>query len=118
MKDVDSLLADARSTITRLSAEQAHAAVQEGALLVDARSGDEQREQGYAIPGSVHHPLSVVFWRLDELPREARVIVICRHGFVSRLAAARLQELGFAKAADVIGGAEAWQAAGLPVDPV
>jgi rhodanese-related sulfurtransferase len=66
----------------------------------------------------MQHALSVVLWRLDELPRETRVILICRHGDSSSLAAARLVQMGFREAADVIGGAEAWRAAGLPVvDP-
>ncbi len=114
-RSVDSLLEDARRTIARLTPGEALAAVQAGALLVDTRSPDEQREQGARIPGAVEHPLSVVLWRLDELPRETRVILICRHGYSSSLAAAQLRELGFADAADVVGGVEAWQAAGLPV---
>jgi rhodanese-related sulfurtransferase len=44
------------------------------------------------------------------------VIVICRHGYSSSLAAAALQEIGFARATDVIGGAEAWRDAGLPIE--
>ncbi len=59
-----------------------------------------------------------MLWRLDELPRETRVILICRHGFASSLVAAQLQELGFRKATDVEGGFEAWSKAGLPVDAV
>jgi rhodanese-related sulfurtransferase len=117
-KSVDSLLADARAGLARLAPEAACAAWQDGALLVDTRSADEQREQGGVIPGAFHHPLSVVLWRLDGLPRDTRVILICRHGDSSSLAAARLQELGFREACDVEGGFEAWQAAGLPVDSV
>ena len=79
---------------------------------MDTRSPDEQREQGALVPGAVCHPLSVVLWRLDELPRG--VILICRHS--SSFAAAQLAELGFA-AADVIGGVEALSR-GPSVDPV
>jgi rhodanese-related sulfurtransferase len=43
------------------------------------------------------------------------VILVCRHGESSSLAAAQLVQMGFLEAADVIGGAEAWRAAGLPV---
>ena len=95
----------------------------EGALLVDTRSSDLRRDTGM-IPGSVHVPLSVLFWRLDPdsgfddpvLSDLARpVIIICAHGYSSSLAAATLRELGFASVADVIGGFEAWAAAGLPV---
>ena len=96
-----------------------HRAVTEGgALLVDTRSRDEQVEQQGVIPGATHHPLSVVLWRLDALPRDTCVILVCRHGDSSSLAAARLHELGFRDATDVEGGFEAWSAAGLPVDSV
>jgi rhodanese-related sulfurtransferase len=59
-----------------------------------------------------------VLWRLDELPRDTRVILICRQGYSSSLAAAQLQELGFRDATDVIDGVEGWLAAGLPVERV
>jgi rhodanese-related sulfurtransferase len=114
-KTVDSLLAEARAGLVRLTPREALAAWQRGAVLVDTRSADERREQQGVIPGALEHPLSVVLWRLDELPRETRVILICRHGYSSSLAAARLQELGFRDATDVEGGFEAWAAAGLPV---
>jgi rhodanese-related sulfurtransferase len=113
LSGIDALLEDARRRITRLTPAEAYGAWQEGALLVDTRSSD-QLEDG-AIPGAVRHALSVVLWRLDELPRETRVILICRHGESSSIAAAQLVQMGFREAADVIGGAEAWRAAGLPV---
>ncbi len=65
-----------------------------------------------------------VEWRLDpasgsRVPQatdhEVRVIVICHQGYSSSLAAASLQDLGLVNATDVIGGFEAWKAAGLPV---
>jgi rhodanese-related sulfurtransferase len=116
-RSVESLLEEARSGIDRLTPEDAHTAQQQGAVLVDTRSPHERDEQGVLIPGAVPHPLSVVLWRLEELPRDTRVILICRHGFSSSFVAAQLQQLGFGAAADVIGGVEAWQAAGLPVEP-
>jgi rhodanese-related sulfurtransferase len=70
-------------------------------------------------------PLSVLEWRVD--PDSGHhdpaigdfgdpIILICAHGYSSSLAARRLQELGFANATDVIGGFEAWNDAGLPVN--
>jgi len=69
------------------------------------------------VPGAECHPLSVALWRLDSRPRETQIILICRHGYSSSLAAAQLQALGFDRPADVVGGVEAWAAAGLPVEP-
>lgn len=47
--------------------------------------------------------------------RGRRVILICNEGFQSSLAAATLQRFGL-DATDVIGGAQAWRAAGLPLE--
>jgi rhodanese-related sulfurtransferase len=40
---------------------------------------------------------------------------VCNEGYQSSLAAATLQDLGFARATDLVGGFRAWAAAGLPV---
>ena len=117
-RSLESLLEEARASIRRVTPREAQAAAEHGALLVDTRSADEQREQGVLIPGALLHPLSVVLWRLEALPRETRVILVCRHGYSSSLAAAELARLGFREPGDVIGGVEAWQAAGLPVEPL
>lgn len=122
-RTVGDLLADARAGLDRVTATEASEAMRAGAVLVDVRSQDERERQGF-VPGAVHYPLSVVLWRLDpseetgnpKPPLDARVILLCRQGYSSSLAAAQLQAIGFEKATDVIGGAEAWIAAGLPVE--
>ena len=117
-RDVASLLADARASIARLSPEDAFAAQRDGAVLVDVRSADEQREQAALVRGAEHHPLSTALWRLEPLPRDTRIVLLCRHGYASSFLAAQLAELGFEHPGDVVGGVEAWIAAGLPVEPV
>jgi rhodanese-related sulfurtransferase len=123
---VDDLLRRARRGLERMTPEQALAATREGAVIVDVRSADEQAQQGARIPGALHYPLSVVLWRLDPdvetgtpaLPFGTHVILVCRQGYSSSLAAAQAREIGFTRATDMIGGFEAWVAAGLPVEPV
>jgi len=124
-RTVDDLIATARATYERLSPLEATRRVRdEGAVLVDTRSRDQQAEQGI-IPGALHYPLSVVLWWLDpdfpsetpKLPLDTEIIVLCRDGYSSSLAAAQLREIGFDRATDVIGGIEAWIAAGLPISP-
>lgn len=122
---LEDLLAGARSKLKRLDPAEAHAAQQEGALLVDTRSSDERRHTG-VIPGSLHIPLSVLEWRLDPAADpvfhnpnvrglDQHLVLVCTNGCSSSLAAARLQELGFGRATDLVGGFEAWRDAGLPV---
>ena len=123
-KSAADLLAEARARIGRLEPREPHAALADGAILVDTRDNDDRRAEG-VIPGSIHVPLSVLEWRADPAseahdPRlgglDRRLVIVCNDGFSSSLAAARLHELGFADAADLAGGFRAWKAAGLPVD--
>jgi rhodanese-related sulfurtransferase len=121
---VADLLADARAGLDRVTPAAAFEAMGAGAVLVDTRSQDERERQGF-VPGAVHYPLSVVLWRLDpaeetgnaKLPLDTRVLLLCRQGYSSSLAAAQLRSIGFRNATDVIGGVEAWIAAGLPLEP-
>ena len=122
---IDQLLAAARARLERVQPAAAYDAMAAGALLIDTRC-DELRKQEGVIPGAVHVPLSVLYWRLDPSSGHAdpkvsdlsrQVILICAHGYSSSIAAATLRDLGFARATDVVGGFEAWRAAGLPVAP-
>jgi rhodanese-related sulfurtransferase len=122
-RTVHDLLTEARSSLRRIDPFRAHAAMQEGALLIEIRSNDERAAHG-SIPGSLQIPLSVLEWRVDPDSGHhdpaigdfgAPIILICAHGYSSSLAARRLQELGFANATDVIGGFEAWKDARLTV---
>ena len=119
---IDELLASARRGLDRIEATQAAAELSQGALLVDTRPAD-QRFEGGEIPGATVIDRNVLEWRLDPASpwriAEAsgcniRVIVICNEGYSSSLVAATLQELGLVNATDVIGGFQAWLAAGLP----
>jgi rhodanese-related sulfurtransferase len=121
-RTLEELLAEARDRIERLEPTEAFAAMEEGALLVDIRS-DSNRERDGIVPGSLHVPRTVLEWRVapDSPWRsphvcgpEGRIVLLCDHGYSSSLAAATLVELGFVRAGDVVGGFEAWRAAGLP----
>jgi rhodanese-related sulfurtransferase len=124
-KTIDQLLDDARRCLDRVGPQQAHAAMRWGALLVDIRS-ELERERDGVIPGSTFIARNVLEWRCDPrsrwrdrevTERAGRVILICDEGYQSSLAAATLQQLGLRDATDVIGGFQAWRAAGLPVTP-
>jgi rhodanese-related sulfurtransferase len=123
MSTIDEALTSARCRLTRLTAEQANAEHAAGALLVDTRTDSQRRTQG-EIPGALVIDRSVLEWRLDPTSASriaaatdhgVRVIVLCAQGYSSSLAAASLLDLGLVNATDVIGGFEAWRAAGLPI---
>ena len=123
---ISDLLDAARARLDRLEPAAAHRAlIDGGAILIDTRCSELRHESGQ-IPGSVHIPLSVLYWRLDPTsgyddPRlsdpSRQVVLVCAHGYSSSLAAATLCDIGFSRATDVVGGFEAWAAAGLPIEP-
>jgi rhodanese-related sulfurtransferase len=121
---IGALLDAARANLDRLEPAAAHAAAASGALIVDTRCAEARRASG-VIPGSVHVPLSVLFWRLDPTSGHddkalsdpaLQVILVCADGYSSSLAAATLRDLGFSRATDVVGGFNGWVAAGLPIE--
>lgn len=120
---VDALLARARSGVRRLDPHETWAAVTAGALLVDTRTDRQRAAQG-DLPGAIVIDRTVLEWRLDprsgsRIPEatghDRQIVVICRQGYSSSLAAAGLRAIGLRRATDLIGGVEAWLAAGLPV---
>jgi rhodanese-related sulfurtransferase len=64
------------------------------------------------VPGAVNLPQADLATRLDEVPRDRPVFVICQGGFRSLRAAQFLGQCGIADVASVRGGTEAWRAAG------
>ena len=113
----------AQRRLDRVTVANVGDAVRDGAVLVDIRS-DAQRARDGVIPGAIFHPRNVLEWRCDpssgyDDPRLSgdlgrRIVLVCQEGYQSSLAAVTLQELGFTRATDLVGGFLAW-AAGLPV---
>jgi rhodanese-related sulfurtransferase len=120
---IDAVLQAARRGVSRLTPTQAAEAVRDGALLVDTRTEAQRRVQG-ELPGALVIDRTVLEWRLDptspyRIPEatgpDLLVVVVCRQGYSSSLAAASLRSVGLHRATDVVGGVEAWIAAGLPL---
>jgi rhodanese-related sulfurtransferase len=120
---IDDVVERARRRLVRVTPQEAAAELAQGALLVDTRTESQRVVQG-EIPGSIVIDRTVLEWRLDPSSpsrieeakdHQVRVMVVCAEGYSSSLAAASLQDIGLVNATDVIGGFEAWKAAGLPI---
>jgi rhodanese-related sulfurtransferase len=122
---IDQLLELARGDLHRLDPLATLDAIRTGATLIDIRADSQIATDG-VVPNALVIPRNVLEWRLDPAcehrdPRapqlEDLVILMCNEGYQSSLAAATLQQLGFARATDLAGGFQAWRAAGLPIQP-
>jgi rhodanese-related sulfurtransferase len=79
------------------------------AILLDVREQDEW-DAGHA-PAAVHIPMGDIPARLDELPADATVYVVCRSGGRSARVTAYLNGNGW-DAFNVEGGMKSWHAGG------
>ena len=122
---LDDHLARVRATYRRLDPLETAAAMAAGAVLVDTRPVAQRITEG-EVPGAVIVERNVLEWRFapssdhrhpSAPPAGAAtpVVVMCSAGYASSLAAASLRELGVEGATDLVGGFQAWAAAGLPI---
>jgi rhodanese-related sulfurtransferase len=97
-----------------VSREGAQAMVAEGAQLVDVRVGHEW--DAGRISGATHLPLEELAQRSGELDKDRPVVLYCRGGTRSSMAAEALESAGF-DAAKLSEGIVGWGEAGLPLEP-
>ena len=77
-----------------------------GGIIIDVR---EEAEYAFGhIVGSKSIPLGELEKRLIELDKDKEILVICRTGVRSDLAAQKLAEKGFAKVVNVLPGMNSW----------
>lgn len=82
-------------------------------VVIDVREPDEYRE--VRASGVIHIPMGEVVDRVDEIPADDTVYVICAGGGRSAKVAEFLESRGI-DAVNVAGGTRAWHQAGHPVE--
>ena len=97
-------------SVTQLPVEGVQALLDTGAALIDVREHQETVAGRAAVAQCV--PLQA--FTLDSVPEGVPIVLICRSGYRSNVAAAALADLGYTTY-NVIGGMQAWQQAGLPI---
>ena len=81
-------------------------------VVVDVRADNEWNE-GH-LPAAIHIPLGRLTERLSELPQQQPLLVQCAAGTRSAIAASVLTRAGVTDVSNLVGGYNAWAAAGLP----
>lgn len=82
--------------------------------ILDVREPAEY-ENGH-IPGATLLPANQIDDRLDEVPTDKAVIVVCQSGRRSEQAATSLEESGFDNILHMTGGVRAWTRAGFEIE--
>jgi len=94
-----------------ISVSEASAKRDAGAFLLDVREPDEWDESH--IPGTTLIPLDELASRVDELPKDQEIVVVCRSGNRSAKGRDILIATGFPQVTSMEGGIKQWTAAGL-----
>jgi membrane protein DedA with SNARE-associated domain/rhodanese-related sulfurtransferase len=108
--------------MARISVDELHRLMDAGAtpLVVDVRSAIARSMEPRHIPGAIHLPLHGFEEHIRELPRDREIILYC--SCPNEASAAQVAKLlinaGFVRVRPLLGGLEAWIAAGLPVDVI
>ena len=85
-------------------------------LLLDVREPWEW--EAARLEGSRHIPMREIPARLGELDPAREVVAICHHGGRSQQVAAFLENNGFAKVHNLVGGVDAWSRTVDPAVPL
>lgn len=95
-----------------ISVAEAAARRDAGAFILDVREPDEWNE--YHIPGATLISLGDLEARVNEVPRDKEVVVVCRSGNRSQAGRDILANAGFTRVTSMAGGLKEWAAANLP----
>ncbi|HKI93144.1 MAG TPA: rhodanese-like domain-containing protein [Gaiellaceae bacterium] len=98
-----------------VSAPEAKTLLERGeAIALDVREAYEWAE-GH-IAGALHVPLGELGQRLHEVPRDRRIVAVCRSGNRSGAVTQALAQAGY-DVLNLAGGLISWHRHGLPLEP-
>ena len=95
-----------------ISVDQAHELYEQGTFLLDVRTPEEWND--YHIEGATLIPLDELQGRVNELPQDEDIVVVCRSGNRSQVGRDILRQAGISQSTSMTGGVNAWYAAGYP----
>jgi rhodanese-related sulfurtransferase len=124
LKTSTQIVNEAKAQIENLTAGNAVAEAENGALLVDIRESEEIKMYGH-IPGAIFAPRGMLEFFADpesayfmpDFVQDRRIILYCAFGGRSALAVLTLKDMGYSDVAHIEGGMQAWKLAGLPITP-
>ena len=101
----------AAATLPReISVTEAASMRDSGAFILDVRQPEEWNE--IHIPGATLIPLGELAYRVNEVPKDQEVVVVCRSGNRSQQGRDILLQAGFENVTSMAGGVYQWSTAG------
>jgi rhodanese-related sulfurtransferase len=94
-----------------VSVDEAHQMYQDGTFVLDVRTPEEWND--FHAPNTTLIPLDELAARVNELPKDQPILVVCRSGNRSKTGRDILVQAGF-NATSMEGGLNAWKASGYP----
>ena len=101
------------SLASEISVDEAYQKYQAGTFVLDVRTQEEWDE--YHAPNTTLIPLDELPTRLNELPKDQEIVVVCRSGNRSQQGRDILLNAGF-NATSMAGGLKEWYAKGYPTE--
>jgi rhodanese-related sulfurtransferase len=105
---------DAEKSPSEISISQAYEKYQKGVFFLDVRTQAEW--DSFHIPNTTLIPLDQLAARVNEVPQDREVVVVCRSGNRSKTGRDQLRQAGYDLVTSMSGGVNAWRAAGYPVE--
>ena len=106
----DDFLAEAQASVTPVDAEMAQQMMDSGARVLDVREPAEFM-MGH-LPGAENIPRGVLEFKAADHPlladRNAQILLYCKNGGRSTLAAHTLKRMGYDQVKMLVGGFDAW----------
>jgi rhodanese-related sulfurtransferase len=96
-----------------ISVTQAAQKRDQGALILDVRELSEWTQ--FHIPGALLIPLGDLPNRLNNVPKDREIVVVCRSGNRSQTGRDILLKAGYTQVTSMAGGVTQWQGQGLPI---
>jgi rhodanese-related sulfurtransferase len=97
-----------------ISVTEAHELYNNGNIILDVRQPEEY-EAGH-IPGAILIPLDTLASRLGELPKNEKIVVVCRSGSRSAQGRDILLTAGFEDVTSMAGGMNEWAASDFEIE--
>ena len=98
-----------------ISVSEAYTKYQNGAFVLDVRTVEEWNE--FHVPRTTLIPLDQLASRLNEIPRDKEIVVVCSSGNRSQQGRDILLNAGFTQVTSMQGGLTEWRTSGYPTEP-